>query len=68
MSKSEYVEITGTFLALSTKAIKLDCEGEEIWIARSCIYGPDETRLNDFTQGDEITIGDYILELSGNHP
>ncbi len=67
MTGDNYVKIDCKILRVTTKAVRIDVDGSEVWIPRSCVHGADERGLDQFNQGDEamLRIFEWIAKVEG---
>lgn len=69
MVSDSYVTVTATLKARSQKAILLSHDENlgGAWIARSCIHGADERKLDDYAIGDEVELRlfEWLAEKEG---
>lgn len=56
MSGDEYVTIECMFVGLRPKAVKIDVDGHQTWIPRSCIHGCDDSSLAALDGGNEFSL------------
>lgn len=47
MSGDDYVQVAGTIVGITPKAVLLDVATEEVWIPRSLLHGADDLALKE---------------------
>lgn len=52
----EYVRIICTYIARTSRSVKIRVGKSECWIARSCINGIDEPQVETANHGDELEL------------
>lgn len=58
MSTDNYEQIELIFLAATDRAIKVchGAHGEDFWIPRSVLFGPDDSRVHTWAVGNEVSM------------